>query len=113
MPVLIFLRSLGIRMADELENILDVILSGQLRPTLVSALRETCVAVPAMRRNIQDGLLKILSLILLHRPLQHPGALLDAFANTPPIVEDVATTVLALKTLGTFDFEGVFSSNFL
>ena len=99
-------RSVGIRMADELEDILDAILSGQLRPPLVAALKEICTALPAMRNKIQEGLLKILSLILLHRQLQHPGAPKSASDNAPPIIEDVFTTVLALRTLGNFDFEG-------
>ncbi|OQV15683.1 Target of rapamycin [Hypsibius exemplaris] len=99
-------RSVGIRMADELEDILDAILAGQLRPPLVAALKEICTAVPAMRNRIQEGLLKILSLILLHRQLQHPGAPKDASADRPPTVDDVSTTVLALRTLGNFDFEG-------
>lgn len=94
-------------MKDELEDILDVILSGQLRPTLVAALREICIAVPAMRKTIQDGLLKILGLVLMHSPLQHPGAPKElATAPVTPQIDDVFTVVLALKTLGNFDFEG-------
>lgn len=99
-------RSLGIRMADDLKDILDVILAAQLRPPLVAALKEICTAVPETRNMIQEGLLKILSLILLHRQLQHPGAPKTGSDNAPPIVDDVFTTVLALRTLGNFDFEG-------
>ena len=93
-------------MTDELEDILDVILSGQLRPTLVAALKEICLAVEKLRKPIQDGLLKILSVTLMHRPLQHPGAPVDPALNGPPVIDDVFTTVLALRTLGNFDFEG-------
>ncbi|GAV00928.1 TOR [Ramazzottius varieornatus] len=99
-------RSVGSSMTDELEDILDVILSGQLRPTLVAALKEICLAVEKLRKPIQDGLLKILSLTLMHRPLQHPGAPVDPALRGPPDIDDVFTTVLALRTLGNFDFEG-------
>lgn len=103
---LVISRSVGNSMQDELEDILDVILSGQLRPSLVAALKEICVSVPRLRKTIQDGLRNILSVILMHRPLQHPGAPRDSVQNIPPVVEDVFTTVLALRTLGNFDFEG-------
>jgi len=61
-----------------------------------------------------EGLLKMLSLVLLGRPLQHPGAPRPKAASLPssmssqslPELPDVATITLALRTLGSFDFEG-------
>jgi len=62
-----------------------------------------------------EGLLRMLSLVLLGRPLQHPGAPRPKAASLPsstssqnlPELPDVATITLALRTLGSFDFEGI------
>ena len=77
--------------------------------------------IPDLRKDILEGLLKMLSLVLLGRPLQHPGApkpkaaSLPTSASTPNLQElpDVATITLALRTLGGFDFEGLFILKYL
>lgn len=42
-------------------------------PALTAALQEVSVRIPSLKRDIQDGLLKMLSCILMQRPLKHPG----------------------------------------
>ncbi|KAL3228149.1 hypothetical protein MRX96_004063 [Rhipicephalus microplus] len=76
-------------------------------PALTAALQEVSLRVPQLKRDIQDGLLKMLSCILMQRPLKHPGVPKQMHAAQPsPESSDVATISLALKTLGSFDFQG-------
>ena len=41
---------------------------------MIAALRDLAMQIPVLKRNIQDGLLKMLSMVLMGRPLRHPGA---------------------------------------
>lgn len=90
-------------------------------PPLTSSLSQLALTIPELQREIYDGLIRMLSIVLMGRPLQHPGApktpvvpptttksLLTSSASMQNLPEtpDVATIKLALNTLGTFDFEG-------
>lgn len=64
------------------------------------------------QEKISLGLLKMLSQILLNKPLIHPGTPRHLTTNLIPInsssdMYDTQIIVLALHTLGTFDFEGI------
>lgn len=43
-------------------------------PALTAALRDLAIQIPQLKKEIQEGLLKNLSLILMGRQLRHPGA---------------------------------------
>ena len=43
-------------------------------PALTAALRDLATQIPQLKKDIQDGLLKNLSLVLMGRQLKHPGA---------------------------------------
>jgi len=89
---------------------------------LTSSLHQLAQVIPELRRDILDGLIKMLSVVLMGRPLQHPGApkspagtlqstrggTLPTSSSLQNLVEtpDVASITLALRTLGTFDFAG-------
>lgn len=93
--------------ASDLKDLLDPMLNTGLSPALTAALQEVSLRVPQLKRDIQDGLLKMLSCILMQRPLKHPGVPKQMHAAQPsPESSDVATISLALKTLGSFDFQG-------
>lgn len=69
--------------------------------------------IPQLKKDIQDGLLKILSLVLMHKPLRHPGMpkglaqqLASPSLTNIPEASDVGSITLALRTLGSFEFEG-------
>lgn len=126
-------------------------------PALTAALRDLAIQIPQLKKEIQEGLLKNLSLILMGRQLRHPGApksplqpfpmsgkvflllfychdyaifiiywskglviwlscdskeswfsfhsILASLTNLADI-QDATSITLALKTLGSFDFEG-------
>ena len=85
-------------------------------PALTASLQQLARMIPELRKDILEGLLKMLSLVLLGRPLQHPGAPKPKAASLPSSMStqnfqelpDVATITLALRTLASFDFEGRF-----
>lgn len=76
--------------SQEITDTLESMISTGLSPALTICFRELAENVPVVRRQISDGLLKMLSQVLI---------------NSGPN-QDVQTIVLALKTLGTFNFDG-------
>ncbi|XP_074653906.1 serine/threonine-protein kinase mTOR-like [Tubulanus polymorphus] len=106
-------KAVGPAIVDDIQEILDQMLSVGLSPALTAALKDLSNHIPQLKKSIQDGLLKMLSLILMGRPLRHPGApkfqgpiqQSISMSNLAEL-QDVTSVTLALKTLGTFDFEG-------
>uniref|UniRef100_T1ISC3 Serine/threonine-protein kinase TOR n=1 Tax=Strigamia maritima TaxID=126957 RepID=T1ISC3_STRMM len=92
-----------------------------IRDLLDSMLASCSDCIPAglgygntsIKKDIQDGLLQMLSFIIMHKPLCHPGtpknnsstSLTANFASLSE-VSDVTSITLALRTLGSFDFNG-------
>ncbi|PVD35573.1 hypothetical protein C0Q70_02536 [Pomacea canaliculata] len=103
-------RAMGPEMTHDVRELLDSMFATGLSPALTAALRELATQIPQLKRDIQDGLLKTLSFILMGHTLRHPGA--DNTATFTPAgtmgaeTHDVTSITLALKTLGSFDFEG-------
>ncbi|KAJ8929828.1 hypothetical protein NQ314_017426 [Rhamnusium bicolor] len=95
----------------DIPNILEQMLATGLTPSLTVCLRELAKRVPAHKDKISLGLLRMLSQILLNKPLVHPGMPRHLSGNiislgTSSDAHDTQIIVLALHTLGTFDFEG-------
>lgn len=82
-----------------------------LSSALTTALRELASAIPSLKRDISDGLLRMLSIVLMNQPLRY-GSLTRHSSHSPPPVSqdslDIDSTVLALRTLGSFNFDGRF-----
>ncbi|KAK0179190.1 hypothetical protein PV327_008004 [Microctonus hyperodae] len=96
--------------STDIKDLLESMLATGLSPILTTSLRELAQNVPSLKPDISQGLLRMLSQVLMHKPLRHPGAPWTATSPilAAPIIEttDVSSTVLALKTLGTFNFDG-------
>ncbi|XP_025831250.1 serine/threonine-protein kinase Tor [Agrilus planipennis] len=95
----------------DIQNVLDQMLSTGLTPALTICLRELAKNIPALKQPISKGLLQMLSQILTNKPLHHPGMPRYLASNVLPFghipeMTDTSGIVLALHTLGTFDFEG-------
>ncbi|PAA73865.1 hypothetical protein BOX15_Mlig009522g5 [Macrostomum lignano] len=97
-----------------MKELLDSMFASGLSPALTEALKQLALQIPALKKDIQDGLLKMLSLVLMNKPLRHPaarisstmissGSLGSSSSDVPP---DATNIVLALRTLANFDFEG-------
>lgn len=69
---------------DNIRQLLDPILATGLSPGLTTALRELATSVPVLKRDISQGLLKMLSQVLMHEPLRHPGTPRHALLNPSP-----------------------------
>lgn len=86
----------------------ESLIENSFSPSLTIALREVVNNIPELKTDIQDGLLKQLSLIIMHRPM--PSKLLPPppleLPSTPINVNpsDIPATALALGTLGNFHF---------
>lgn len=92
---------------EDVGDILEQMFSTGLSPALTVCLRELAEKVPHLKGHIADGLIGVLSQVLMNKPAAIPYAAiaplaLEAANNLP---QDVPTIVLALKTLGSFNFE--------
>jgi serine/threonine-protein kinase mTOR len=92
-------------------DILESMMSTGLSPSLTSCLRELAENIPFIKREISDGLLKMLSQVLMNKQIaigtpKHNLTAQFAALTATDMTPDVPTVVLALKTLGTFNFEG-------
>ncbi|CAH0563403.1 unnamed protein product [Brassicogethes aeneus] len=94
----------------EIPALLNQMLATGLTQSLTVCLRELAKRCPAHKEKISLGLLKMLSIILLSKNLTHPGMPRHLAMNVMPLTGTSESTtqiiVLALHTLGTFDFEG-------
>ncbi|KAM4652055.1 serine/threonine-protein kinase mTOR [Discoglossus pictus] len=106
-------RAMGPSIQQDVKELLEPMLSVGLSPALTAVLYDLSRHIPQLKKDIQDGLLKMLSLVLMHKPLRHPGMpkglahqLSSPSLTNIPEASDVGSITLALRTLGTFEFEG-------
>lgn len=99
--------------SKDVKDILEPMFSTGLTPGLTICLRELANNIPNIKREISDLLLKMLSQVLLSKPQPQQGtpkhnltASIAALTVSGDSQQEVAVIVLALKTLGTFHFEG-------
>lgn len=95
----------------DIKELLDAMFATGLSPSLTICLKELSCNLPTLRSEISEGLLNMLSLVLRNKPFLHPGvprSLEQQLSNMSLVFEpqDTASIVLALRTLGTFYFEG-------
>ncbi|KAK2504284.1 hypothetical protein MC885_005935, partial [Smutsia gigantea] len=106
-------RAMGPGIQQDIKELLEPMLAVGLSPALTAVLYDLSRQIPQLKKDIQDGLLKMLSLVLMHKPLRHPGMpkglahqLASPGLTTLPEASDVGSITLALRTLGSFEFEG-------
>ncbi|XP_071946239.1 serine/threonine-protein kinase mTOR-like [Antedon mediterranea] len=105
-------KAVGTSIINDIKDLLEPMLAVGLSPALTASLHDLAQKIPNLKKDIQDGLLKMLSLVLMNKPLRHPGT--PKGFTSPPTINpssqpesfDSSSMVLALQTLGTFDFEG-------
>ncbi|CAA9998750.1 unnamed protein product [Nesidiocoris tenuis] len=100
--------AVGDNIKDDVKQLLPAMFASGLSPALTTALRGLARTIPLLKRQISEGLLGMLSQVVMNTELRHPGQ--PAQSSNVGAVQlvpfDVASTVLALQTLGTFDFDG-------
>ncbi|EMP41525.1 Serine/threonine-protein kinase mTOR [Chelonia mydas] len=106
-------RAMGPCIQQDIKELLEPMLAVGLSPALTAVLYDLSRQIPQLKKDIQDGLLKMLSLVLMHKPLRHPGMpkglahqLASPSLTNIPEASDVGSITLALRTLGSFEFEG-------
>lgn len=96
--------------SSDVKTMLDQMMATGLSPALTVCLRELAQSIPTVKKDISEALLNMLSRVLMNKPLSHPGIPknLEQISNSSVAIEsqDVSSIVLALRTLGSFDFEG-------
>ncbi|RDD40512.1 Serine/threonine-protein kinase mTOR [Trichoplax sp. H2] len=108
-------RALGVEIKRDIRELIDPMLSVGISSSLVASLRDISVQIPPLKNDIQEGLLKILSVVLMHKPLHHPGmpkSMIPALSKSDD-VSDVTTITLAIRCLVNFDFEGKSLTEFI
>lgn len=132
-------QAAGSKVKSEIFEMLPLKLSLGLSEPLVNSLYDICKYIPELKNDIHDGLLKILSLVIMERPLMRPKLLSDnvfdkntisSFSSSMSGIAidrqsdalsftsnqsniDIETLKLALKVLGRFDFKSHYSIMFL
>ncbi|XP_026495613.1 serine/threonine-protein kinase mTOR [Vanessa tameamea] len=95
---------------SDIKELLDAMFATGLSPSLTICLKELSQNLPTLKGEISEGLLNMLSQVLRNKPFLHPGVPrnLEQQSNMSLVIElqDTANIVLALRTLGTFQFEG-------
>lgn len=96
---------------DDVREILDQMFSTGLSVSLTVCLRELAENVPYLKSAIADGLIGVLSQILMNKPasgLSYGNTMMSASASMDSsmnLSQDASTIVLALRTLGSFNFD--------
>jgi FKBP12-rapamycin complex-associated protein len=113
-------RAVGQAMSKYMELLLDPIFKCGLSPSLTQALVDMAHYIPPIKPMIQEKLLDLLSTVLCGRPFTPLGAPLVGLPAPPTVTKDYKDSssqvqreheiALALHTLGSFDFSGLFSS---
>lgn len=98
-------QATGTQIKTQISEMLEQMLATGLSPSLTTALREIQKQIPNLKKDINDGLLKILSQILMNQPWRHPG-MPKSLPFTLNHDYDNAAVVLALETLAKFDVDG-------
>lgn len=104
--------AVGPSLAKFMHELLDQMFNGGLTESLQKALVDLSTHIPPLLPNIQERLLDVLCVILFSRPYMHPGApnktasSASLIRDPPNDVRDEELIILAVKTLGSFDFRG-------
>ncbi|XP_023161122.1 serine/threonine-protein kinase Tor [Drosophila hydei] len=96
------------KIAEDVHEILEQMFHTGLSPALTVCLRELAENVPQLKSAITNGLIGVLFQVLMNKSATIPYAtmpLITIDASLMLQTADSATIVLALRTLGTFNFE--------
>lgn len=113
--------AVGQALTKHMHELLDIMLAQGLSEALTQALSDLAHYIPPLLPTIQDRLLNVLSIILSGQPYHHPNS---SFAKQTNLIQtqiqlqatdqhDTEIIILALKTLGTFDFSGHMLNEFV
>src|SRR5690606_9206737 len=108
-------NAVGQALTRHMHELLELMFATGLSEPLRQSLVDLSHCIPQLLPMIQDRLLDMLSLILSGQTYKPPGAPNSTRSNQPPSLrretqtnepEDTELIILALNTLGTFNFSG-------
>lgn len=106
-------KAMGTAMEPHVRELLDVMFSAGLSPTLVEALEQIADSIPSLLPPIQDRLLDCISMVLSKSHYSQGRSIVGPnranLANIPQQASDLsgpALVQLALQTLARFNFQG-------
>jgi len=110
-------EAVGATIAKDVGDLLEAMLGTGLSAALTTALRDLAMKVPQLKRDISEGLLRMLSQVLMqkqsrhlsmqrHLPLPGSGSATGGSGLLTSDSQDTQSIVLALTTLGSFNFDG-------
>ncbi|CAI2178216.1 17365_t:CDS:10 [Funneliformis geosporum] len=106
-------RAVGQALTKHMHELMDLMFACGLSEPLQQALMDLAIYIPPLLPNIQERLLNMLSMTLSGQPFRAPGSpasegpdLRRHLKTDMSEMKDVETVTLALKTLGSFNFEG-------
>ena len=114
--------AVGMAMTKYMDALLDPMFSCGLSKSLTQALVDMAHYIQPIRASIQERLVVLLSLVLSGKPFKPLGCPPDRLPPLPPFAKDVNLTVathkdseyiLALETLGSFDFGAIVLNEFV
>ncbi|XP_054269929.1 serine/threonine-protein kinase mTOR-like [Macrosteles quadrilineatus] len=90
---------------SDVRDLLEPMLATGLSPALTTSLRELATSIPQLKPDISEGLLRMLSQVLMnkHTRSSHTVTVSSSLSAEP---QEIASIVLALRTLGSFNFDG-------
>ncbi|CAG8540856.1 14593_t:CDS:10, partial [Acaulospora colombiana] len=113
-------RAVGQALTKHMHELLDLMFACGLSEPLCQALMELAECIPPLLTNIQERLLNILSFTLSGQQFRPPGSpaseghdIRRHLGNQMSELKDSDTIVLALRTLGSFNFEGHILNEFV
>ncbi|RKO90751.1 armadillo-type protein, partial [Blyttiomyces helicus] len=107
--------AVGPALTKYMHELLDQIFAAGLTEPLRQALTDLSTNIPPLLPAIQERLLNLLSMIICGQMYRHPGAPNRSTQPPPPVMardlqppefREVDTIILALTTLGSFNFSG-------
>lgn len=112
--------AVGLALTKHMQELLSLMFNCPLSEALTQALVDLAHYIPPLLQQIQERLLNMLSLVLSGRPFKPLGSPNDLQPAPQPIKEvrdgiggesKDGEIILALHTLGSFDFSGMFLKN--
>ena len=83
-------------LTNEFKDLLEPMLSVGLSPALTTCLRELATKIPLLKKDIAEGLLRMLSLVLMHQPLRHPGKGIHCTSKLHQLLQQYTKLLLTL-----------------
>jgi len=81
-------QAAGDLIRHDIKELLDSMFATGLSEALAAALHDICKYIPSLKKDIQDGLLRMLSQILMKRPYTLPGVPKNLQLNTVSFVSE-------------------------